>query len=253
MKGLSMVLVTPDTVADETVYCLKNKKHPGFKAKVEWYQEAYAEGTRLYILKDEAGQMLGFVEYSPGEKAWRPVLAPDYLFITCIFTYPKKNQHQGYGSLLIQQVLEDAEALGKAGVCTLTSNGPWIADNPLFLANDFEAIDEKERFLLLVHKRNPKAPDPVLIDWTLPRKALNGWHIVYANQCPFHAKAVADLSGEAEKQGIKLQVHQLDTPEAIREEAPSGFGTFSLVKDGALLEDHYISKTRFKNILKAEV
>jgi hypothetical protein len=31
--------------------------------------------------------------------------------------------------------------------------------------------------------------------------------------------------------------------------APSGFGGFSLIKDGILIEDHYISGTRFRNIL----
>jgi hypothetical protein len=40
-------------------------------------------------------------------------------------------------------------------------------------------------------------------------------------------------------------------PEAQR--APSGFGVFALVKDGKLLEDHYISETRFKTILKKEL
>lgn len=32
---------------------------------------------------------------------------------------------------------------------------------------------------------------------------------------------------------------------------PSGFGTFALLKDGVLLEDHYISLGRFMNILRA--
>ena len=35
--------------------------------------------------------------------------------------------------------------------------------------------------------------------------------------------------------------------------APSGFGTFSLIKDGKLLEDHYLSKKRFENIIKQEI
>lgn len=35
--------------------------------------------------------------------------------------------------------------------------------------------------------------------------------------------------------------------------APSGFGVFSLVHNGELLEDHYISKTRFENIIRKEL
>ena len=34
--------------------------------------------------------------------------------------------------------------------------------------------------------------------------------------------------------------------------APSGFGTFSLIKDGKLIKDHYLSRTRFENILRQE-
>ena len=35
--------------------------------------------------------------------------------------------------------------------------------------------------------------------------------------------------------------------------APSGYGVFNLLHDGKLLEDHYLSATRFKNILKKEL
>jgi hypothetical protein len=49
--------------------------------------------------------------------------------------------------------------------------------------------------------------------------------------------------------GITLTVKKLATPKEAQK-APSGFGTFSLIKDGKLLADHYISRTRFENILK---
>jgi hypothetical protein len=29
-----------------------------------------------------------------------------------------------------------------------------------------------------------------------------------------------------------------------------GYGTFGLIKDGVLLEDHYLSRTRFETLLK---
>ena len=37
------------------------------------------------------------------------------------------------------------------------------------------------------------------------------------------------------------------------QQAPSGYGVYSLVYNGKLLSDHYISNTRFKNILKKEI
>jgi hypothetical protein len=49
-----------------------------------------------------------------------------------------------------------------------------------------------------------------------------------------------------------LQTTKIESAEKAQH-APSGFGVFALVKDGKLLEDHYISETRFKTILKKEL
>jgi hypothetical protein len=51
--------------------------------------------------------------------------------------------------------------------------------------------------------------------------------------------------------GIKLEVIKIDYLEA--QNGPSGFGTFSLLYNGKLLADHYISKTRFISIVKKEL
>ncbi|WP_416338510.1 YoaP domain-containing protein [Lentimicrobium sp.] len=51
---------------------------------------------------------------------------------------------------------------------------------------------------------------------------------------------------------LELCVTRLETPEQARH-TPTGYGTFGLIKDGKLLADHYISKTRFLNILRKEI
>jgi hypothetical protein len=56
----------------------------------------------------------------------------------------------------------------------------------------------------------------------------------------------------AEQAGIDLKVKEILTAEEARQ-SPSGYGVFSLLHDGKLLADHYISATRFKNILKMEL
>ncbi|MEZ5197460.1 MAG: YoaP domain-containing protein [Bacteroidales bacterium] len=55
----------------------------------------------------------------------------------------------------------------------------------------------------------------------------------------------------AKEYGLDLQVTILKTAKEAQE-APSGYGTYSLVYKGKLLSDHYISNTRFKNILNKE-
>ncbi|WP_282134916.1 hypothetical protein [Seonamhaeicola maritimus] len=52
--------------------------------------------------------------------------------------------------------------------------------------------------------------------------------------------------------GIDLKVSKINTVEEAKN-APSGFGVFNLLRDGRLLEDHYISGTRFRNILEKEL
>jgi hypothetical protein len=92
---------------------------------------------------------------------------------------------------------------------------------------------------------------PKFINWNSNLQHYKGWHLVYSNQCPWHQKSVLDLQQAAKEHQIVLNIKQLKTPEDAQQ-APSGFGTFSLIKDGKLLADHYISRTRFENILKKE-
>jgi hypothetical protein len=52
--------------------------------------------------------------------------------------------------------------------------------------------------------------------------------------------------------GLKLNISILDSAKKAQQ-APSGYGVYSLVYDGKLLADHYISNTRFKNIITKEI
>ena len=75
---------------------------------------------------------------------------------------------------------------------------------------------------------------------------------MYAHQCPWHIKSVTDLTESAARHGIDLKCHEITTANQAQH-VPGGYGTFSLIKDGVVLADHYISKTRFENILKKEL
>lgn len=52
--------------------------------------------------------------------------------------------------------------------------------------------------------------------------------------------------------GIDLKLKKIETVDEAKN-APSGFGTYSLIYNGKLIEDHYLSATRFRNILKKEL
>ncbi|MDX1740311.1 MAG: GNAT family N-acetyltransferase [Rhodothermales bacterium] len=240
--------VTPENAAQQGFFCIRNQSNPGVERKRSWYEERYREGLRVKILRDDDGQQVAFVEYVPAEFAWRPVRAPGFIFIHCLSGYRKEHRGRGYASALIRHCENDARSQARAGVAVMTSDGPWMATMEVFLKNGYSVADRRGRFELLAKKFSTDAPDPLLIDWEKALAAYQGWHLIYADQCPWHEKAVRELADLALSEGIDLQVTRLKTAEQARS-APSGFGVMSLVHDGELIEDHYISKTRFRTIL----
>lgn len=244
--------VTPENAVKETLFCVKNIKSSAFECKQKWYEERYPQGLRLKILKATDGRMIGFIEYVPANLAWRPVDADNFMFIHCIYVYSKKDRNKGYGSMLVTDCEKDAKAKGMSGICAMTSKGTWMADSTIFKENGFEKVDQRGRFELMSKRWDNEAPHPKLIDWTAQQSKYNGWYLIYADQCPWHEKSVVDILNTAMDFNIDLNIVKLKTTKEAKN-APSGFGVFSLLHDGKLLEDHYISSTRFKNILKKEL
>lgn len=252
MKTIKIIEVTPDNISSTGIYCIKDQNTIGYHAKANWYKAGYSNGLRIKIAQNEAGEQLGFIEYVPAEFAWRPIKAPNYLFIHCIMVYPNKYKQQGVASLLVEKCKEEAQKLNKSGVVITTSKGTWMAKDDLFIKNGFIIANQSGRFNVLVYKIQPDAPDPTFINWQTQQAKYQGWHLIYANQCPWHTKSVEALQETAMHHGIHLEVTELKTAQAAQE-APSGYGVFSLLHDGKLLEDHYISSTRFENILQKEL
>ncbi len=250
-NGINIINLTSKNVSDVGIFCIKNKKASGYKKKIEWFKKEINNGLKIKIATDKQNRQLGFIEYISSEFAWRPIKAENYFFIQCIALFVKSAKNQNIGSELIQSCIEDAINNGKSGVCTMSSAGAWMANKSIFEKNNFRIIDRLDRFELLYIKFNDDASNPKFIDWTKNQIKYKGWNLIYSDQCPWHEKSVTDLKQSALDFGIDLKVTVLSNPKESQK-APSGFGTFSLIKDGKLIEDHYLSKTRFINILKKE-
>ena len=248
MNTPTIINITPENARQETFFCVKNMKDPGFACKERWFAEEQRNGLRLKIIKNEEGKMCGFIEYLPAEMAWRPVEAEGYMFIHCMFTYPNTERNRGHALRLVEECEKEALELGMHGVCVMTSKGPWITDMRIFEKMGYSKVDKIGRFELMAKKFEPTSEDPHLIDWTARQQDYLGWHLLYADQCPWHEKSVQAIKKVAIEKGIKLNIRKITTSEEAKN-GPSGFGVFALIKDGKLLEDHYISETRFRNIL----
>jgi len=245
---LEIVNVTAHNIDDHGLGCLEDRKHPGFSRKKQWMESQKEHGIGIKILK-ESGKKVGFVEFIDGEHAWRGVEAKGYLFIHCIWVYGKVNLSKGYGSMLINDCINDARKTGKDGVAVLCSSGSWLADNTVFLKNGFVIVDEFEKFTLLVRKFN-KSPDPKIIK----QKTIGSGNmkLTYAMQCPFYSKNIPEIEELAKQEKALIDFKEIESPKEAQN-APSPYGVFNLTYNGKLLADYYTSKARFKNILKKEV
>lgn len=250
MDQVKIIEVNELNASEESLFCVKNPKYKGFNLKLEWLKERWKEGLKLKILKNGKNK-IGFIEYIPGEFAWRPIKAHNYLFIHCLMVYGKQNYHLGNGSLLIKDCIDHAKLENKAGVAVMASPGSWIADKSIFLKNGFELVESKDRFDLLVYKLN-EAVNPSFIHREDNLNKYKGLHLIYGNQCPLFIKSVNEMQRTAKDFGMDLKVTILKT--AIdAQQSPSGYGTYSLIYNGKILSDHYISNTRFINILNNEI
>lgn len=249
---MTIIQLNPENIDDYGFFCIKDTQSEGFKLKKQWFLKNFSTGLKAFIALDKDGKQAGYFEYMPGEFAWRPVHAEQYFFIQCMFIYPNKNRNKGLGSELVNICIEDAKKQGKMGVCTFSSRGPWIQTQNLFKKHGFEKKAKLGRFELMVLKFDESFPDPEFIDWNKSAEAYNGWHLFYSDQCPWHIKAVGMMDKTAKSYKIKLHIHEVNNPADIKN-FPSGFGTFALLKDGKILEDHYLSQRRFESILDKQL
>ena len=182
LKSINFITVTSENVEEYGVFCAKDRKSEAYMVKVNWMKDKLNKGLRMIIAFDEKNKQLGFIEYTDGENAWRPIIANDYLFIQCIAVMSKKDRNSGLASSLISLVEDDARSEGKKGVCAITSKGSWLADSKLFVKNEFQIIDKKERFELLSKEIVDNTDIPKFIDWELYLKNKTGWNLYYSDQ-----------------------------------------------------------------------
>lgn len=249
---MKIVDVTPENAEEHSFFCIKNTKEPGFYAKMDWLTQRQKEGLKLKVIYADDGKQVGFIEYVPAEYAWRPVEANGWFFIHCIMVYPNKYRNTGAAADLVIMAIKDAKNSGRNGVCTMTSQGTWMATKKLFSKLGFEQVDKNGRFELMALQLKESSDTPKLIKWESKLTKYKGWHLLYADQCPWHEKGVNALVKSATENGIELKVNKIKTAKEARQ-MPSGFGVFALIHDGKLLEDHYISKRRFETIIEKEL
>ena len=237
--------VTRDNVDSEGFFCYMSKpKSEGYKNKLNWLKDRFAEG--LVIRKLDLPER-GFIEYIPGEYAWRPVHAPEYMFIHCLWVVGK-SKGKGYASELLKLCEDDAREKGFKGLAMLVSTKVWLPKPKILLKNGFKLVEEHPPFSLMV-KKFSNAPDPYIIDnfQTNLDKCGEGFTVFHANQCPYMPDAYKIVRETAEELGLPCNIVELKSRQDVLDKSPSPFGIFSIVYNGKLMSYAYLLK---KDILK---
>jgi len=246
-----IVSVDADNVDAEGFFCYKSKpKSVGYQQKLSWLKQRFAEGMRIKILY-EGQRSVGFVEYIPGEFAWRAVEAPNYLLIHCIWVVGR-GKKKGYGSRLLDECVEDAREMQAHGVAMVTSSRHWLAGKKLFLRNGFEVVDQAPPFELLVKRFDDDAPLPAFPqDWEERASRYGaGLTVIHADQCPYINDAIKQYMELAEERGVEARMVKLTSGREIQDTAPSPYGVFNVVYDGRLVTYHYMGKREKQALIK---
>ncbi len=235
--------INQHNVAKTGFFCkMSQKKAPGYQRKLRWLQARFAEGLKMKML-DFSQEGRGFIEYIPGEYAWRPVEAGGYMFVHCLWvTGTSKNK--GNGSLLLEECISDARRMGMHGVATVTSAGSWMAGKQLFNKHGFETVDHMPPTFELLVKPFDSASLPTFSKGQEDRikRCGSGLTVFRTDQCPYLDDAVEVAMETARERGLDCRVVELNTVQDVREMAPTPYGVFSLVLNSKLLSYHYIGK-----------
>lgn len=252
-KEVKIIDVSLKNINQYPPTCFLNPKNEGYLIKRDWLKKRLAEGMRIKLLYLESEKKCnGFIEYVPGEYAWRAVDARDYMFIHCIWISPNKYKEKGYGSRLINECIEDAKRDGKYGVAVVTSEGPFMAGKALFTKNGFKSVAQAKPSFELMVKSIKKGHLPKFRDYEKQLSKYKGLNIIYSNQCPWIARSIPELREIAKKKGLSLKVTDIKTAKQAQN-APSVYAVFNLIYNGKILADHYISGKRFQNIIEKEI
>jgi GNAT superfamily N-acetyltransferase len=238
---VEMVTVDATNMDERGFFCYKSKpKSEGYAQKKNWLEERFSEGLKIQILYED-GRSVGFIEYIPGEFAWRAVRAPGYVLIHCLWVVGRA-KNKGYGSQLLEACLADARQIGASGVAMVTSSRPWLADSPLLLKHGFDRVDQAPPSFELLVKRFDDAPAPAFpTDWDARLAQCGpGLTVVRSTQCPYMEDATNTVLEFGRSRGLKTNVIEFKTGREVQYKSPTAYGTFAVVHDGQLLSYYYM-------------
>ena len=227
---MNYMKITKDNIDREHICCAMSGKQS--LAKKAWLRQRFDEGLVFYR-SEERGKC--FIEYIPAENAWVPIVAPEYLYINCLWIAGSMKGH-GYSNDLLDECIRDARAQGRKGLCILSAQGrkrEFLSD-PKYLAHKgFSVADTSEAGITLMYlPLDPAAEPPRFRDCARhPQAEGEGFVLYYTDQCPFTCYWVPRVEEAAREHGVPLRVVHITDRESAQN-VPSPVSTYALFRDG---------------------
>lgn len=239
------------TIETEHICCaIAGAKHQeGVERKKAFLSRGFEHGL-VFRKLDVRGKV--FIEYAPAEAAWRPVVAPDYLVIHCLWV-SGRYQGRSLGRELLEHCLD---AVGERhGVAAVSGRKPYLTDTRFYLHHGFERVERSDTgFDLMCYRAREGAPVPRLADTarrgTVPQD--DGVHFEFVYQCPFVPTCLRDMSKVARELGLSVSHRELCTVSVVQR-AASPFGTFGAFLHGRLITHELMSPNKFRTLLEREL
>lgn len=248
---VEIVNLDKNSIDSEDIVCVRGPQNmEGINCKKEWLKARFREGLKFKKLII-GGRSWGFIEYLPAENAWRPINAPGYMFIDCIWVIGR-HKGKGYGRMLLDECINDSTS--KNGLCVVTSDKPSLASKDLFLRNGFEVCDTAPPHYELLVRRMKDAASPTFNE-SVRRTIIdhnNGLVFVYSDQCPYIAKFMNVMIEAADEQQIPVKRSKIGNAKEAQE-MPFAFGTFGVFYDGKFLTHDIMTKKGFAKLLNETV
>ena len=241
--------LTVENIADEHLCCIirSKKAHPGIEAKRQWLSKRLKEG---HIFRKLNTKGCCFIEYSPLETAWVPIIGDNFYYIYCLWVLGEL-KGKGYGKELMDYCITDAKEKGKSGICMLGAKKQkaWLSDQSFAKKFGFDVVDTTEDGYELL---------ALSFDGTTPKFTQNAKKqeikskeltIYYDMQCPYVYQSINTIEQYCDTNNIPVNLIKVDTLEKAKE-LPCIFNNWGVFYKGHFETVNLLDINSLKRILK---
>ncbi|MDY0288753.1 MAG: N-acetyltransferase [Sphaerochaeta sp.] len=246
---MEYITLTPENLENEHICCaIADKKHQvGVEAKKAWNKDRLSDG-HVFRKGDIRGKV--FIEYTPLESAWVPVIGENYLYIHCLWV-SGSFKGKGHATKLLDSCIADAKRQGRSGVCVISAKKkkPFLSDKAFMIKHGFVTVDstgdEYELLALSFDGSKPQFAESARKQ-SIESQDLT---IFYGLQCPYIPNCIDEVQAYCTANGIPLNLIEVDSLEKAKT-MPCVFNNWAVFYKGEFETVHLLNEGYLKKMLE---